>query len=242
MINSIIESNWQKAAVVIAFVACISSAWSSWNAFEISKNANQISERALIIQEETYNVIEPFQKPILYNQNSQVNSTIENVTINEEFGLDFVIFARDEEIDNGTAVINSEISTVGIGFDILYNLTNAGKGIAENFEQLIFIANLNDSTVQFLGKTSYADNIYPNNPVKIEINFNIRGGFTEEIAKGEELGLIIRYDYDDYLTAEEHNQTFWNKIKVGVPNILIMSTDEKEMLFNNYIDEVKKVT
>ena len=48
-----------KSAVIIAIIALIISAWTSWN-------ANEISDRAYQLEKDAYKVISPFQKPIIY--------------------------------------------------------------------------------------------------------------------------------------------------------------------------------
>ena len=236
------KSIWEKSAVIVAIIACILSAWTSWNANEISNNANNLSQRALEIEEEAYEVILPFQKPIIYIEKTNVNSQVKNVTISKEFEMEFQLFVKDEPIDNYTGSFHTTIDTKQVEFLVLYNISNAGKGIAENFQQYIFIANFNDSSVQYLGKRSIADEIYPDNPISMEINFSFNGGFTEDIANGTDLGFIIRSEYSDLTSKEKLNQTSWGKLRVDCNKVLKMSNEEKELLLDSYNTEVERIT
>ena len=228
-------------AVKVAIIACVLSTFTACFSAYASFNANDISERAFRIEEDAYKVILPFQKPIIYESDSSVTSYVKNVTISEEFEATIQLYAKDKPIENKTVIFHSLIDSKRVGFKIIYNLSNAGKGIAVNYTQHIFIANFNDSSVTYVGNGSLANDIYPNNPITMAINFSFEGGFSPEIADGTELGLIIRHDYYDLVSPEHINQTSWNKVRINSDKILMMSTEEKESLLNNYNDEVSRV-
>ena len=227
----------EKIALAITIIACITAVISVYASIQ----ANDISRRALEIQEDTYEVILPFQKPILYIEKSNVKSHIKNVTISKELEMEFQLFVKDEPIDNYTGIYHTNIDTKQVEFLVSYNISNAGKGIAENFQKYIFIANLNDSSVYYFGKMSMADDIYPDNPISMEINFSFHGGFTEDITNGKDLGFIIRCEYNDLTSKEKLNQTSWGKLRIGCDGVLRMSNEEKELLLDNYNQEVSRV-
>ena len=234
MKKNIRKNIWEKSTVIVAVVACILSAWTSWN-------ANDISNKALKIQEDAYKVILPFQKPIIYIEETNVESFVKNVTISKEFEAQFQLFVKDEPIENYTGTFHTNIETKQVEFLVSYNISNAGRGIAENFRQYIFIANLNESTVQYLEKVSVANEIYPDNPFSMVINFSFNGGFTEDVANGSELGFIIRSEYNDLLSGEKLFQKSWSKLRVDCNHVLMMSNEEKELLLDSYNAEVDRI-
>jgi len=239
MLNFFRKIKATKPEVIIAIIACVLSTVTACFSAYASFNANDISNRAYQIEEDAYKVILPFQKPIIYQSDSSVTSYVKNVTISEEFEATVQLYVKDKPFENKTLIFHSLIDSKRVGFEIIYNLSNAGKGIAVNYTQYIFMANFNNSSVTYLGNKSLADNIYPNNPIIMEINFSFEGGFSPEIADGKELALIIRHDYYDFVSKEHINQTTWGKVRINNNKVIMMSKEEKEQLLDSYNDVVK---
>lgn len=218
----------EHITLLIAVAAAIAAIFSAYSAVKSTE-----------LQEDAYELILPYQKPILSYRDSKVNYSLDTIEIEDEIQLDFQIYANDSLVDEGS----TSISTIAnmVKFKIKHNLTNFGKGIAENLTSYIFIATLNDNSVKYVNKNSLADRIYPDYPIPIEINFNLWGTYIDKMINGSHLGFIIRYEYNNYVDNLRYNETSWGKLSLESKRIIKMSNEEKDELLKNYNLEVLKM-
>ena len=168
-----------------------------------------ISNRALDISTDAYEATKPFQEPILDIEDTKIIYNISDYSENKI-----------------------------IAFNMDFNITNRGKGIAEELTIRFFFSTFNNPSSLMEGvNLSYANPIYPSITVDHTISFNIIGTFADKVFSGENWAIIIRFEYLDHVTNKNLNLTCWGKSHIGTDRLIFQTIEDKN-LFLPYYNEL----
>jgi len=170
-----------------------------------------ISISAFNISNDAYKATIPFQLPILDIEDSNIQYNLSNYIL--------------------TGIIQFEMS---------YNLTNRGKGIATNVKSLVFISDLEEpSSLILIGNTSFANDFYPDVKVLTAGGGILNSNFSSKIFSRFPLAFIIRFEYQDYATGKLINRTCWGKINKDSTRLIFLTGEEKNEILPYYLQALK---
>lgn len=188
------NSRWNYLAVCISILSLIATGFTAYTAFK----ANEISGNSLTISQNSFNAIEPFQKPIINLENSNFQCVIEKFPyyIQLDYSIDLLI-------------------------------KNYGNGIAEN-TTITFYARMleNPGNLTLIESYTTANEIYPNTDKSVSLCcFSY---LDSNIVENKTcIAFIIRMQCKDKVTGNLENQTYWLKHLVGTNLLLDLSIQEK---------------
>jgi len=189
-------------ALIISFISLIYSINSSNIATEIDVENANIQKDLYRIQNETFEAVKIFQKPV------------------------FSIESMDMELTG-----NQQGDVLDAMFDCSFNFKNYGNGIAENTKITLYLARLENPDIIFevANKTTVND-VFPNseNPLIYNIGFNFNGN--QIYINKTNLAFIIRTECTDKSSNDTVSQTFWYKFTIGKNNFEGLTIPEKKEL------------
>ena len=189
-------------AVIISIISLIYSINSSNIATEIDVENANIQKDLYCIQNETFEAVKIFQKPV------------------------FSIESMDMELTG-----DQQGDVLDAKFDCHFNFKNYGKGIAENTKITLYLARLENPDIIFevANKTTVND-VFPDseNPLVYNIALNLNGNqiYINKI----NLAFIIKLGCTDKSSNDTVSQTFWYKFTIGKNNFESLTIPEKEEL------------